>query len=148
MEEKRLEILKIIKPIIEAGGYELVDLTLGSGKKPIIRIFIYRPEGITIDDCVVVSKAVQFELDSLGHLGRYYKLEVSSPGLDRPLMTERDFARNVGEEVRLFYKNENGDNEEFEGKIISSDKRGVKLEFEGEEKFFLWDSILRGKLIY
>jgi len=102
----RSEILEAVRalivPILEREGFELVDLKLGGvGKGRVLRIFIHRPGGVSLDDCVRVSRMVEDRLDMEDPIPGPYTLEVSSPGLDRPLRTEKDFARVVGERVRL-----------------------------------------------
>ena len=86
-------------------GFELVDTEwAGSSRRPIIRIRIDRPEGegsVTVDDCAVVSRGLEPWLDAVEALPERYVLEVSSPGVDRPLVKPRDFVRFAGEEVAV-----------------------------------------------
>jgi ribosome maturation factor RimP len=144
----RDEILKIVEPILNSGGYELVDLTISAARRPVIRIYIHREGGVTIDDCVKVSRSVEFELDADEIIDRRYILEVSSPGLDRPLKTERDFARNTGSESRLLLRGENGRNKEYSGIIRGCDDGDILFEVDGQQMRFRIDQIIRGKLIY
>ena len=86
-------------------GFDLVHTEwAGSARRPIIRIRIDRLEGegsVTVDDCAVVSRGLEPWLDSVGALPERYVLEVSSPGVDRPLVRPRDFVRFAGEEVAV-----------------------------------------------
>ncbi|HID11929.1 MAG TPA: ribosome maturation factor RimP [Candidatus Latescibacteria bacterium] len=105
----RLEVLEVVRalvvPILEREGFELVDLKLGGvGKGRVLRIFIHRPGGVSLDDCVRISRMVEDRLDMEDPIPGSYTLEVSSPGLDRPLRTGKDFARVVGERVRLIMR--------------------------------------------
>jgi ribosome maturation factor RimP len=92
---------------VEALGYELVDLErAGSRARPILRLRIDRPgaergDGVTIDDCARVSRALEAQLDEDQRLAERYTLEVSSPGVERPLGRDRDFERFAGEQVAL-----------------------------------------------
>jgi ribosome maturation factor RimP len=84
-------------------GFELVEVEwAGSSNRPIIRIRVDRPEGegpVTVDDCARASRGLEPWLDELGTLPERYVLEVSSPGVDRPLVRSRDFERFAGEDV-------------------------------------------------
>lgn len=92
---------------VEDLGYELVDLRWGgSGKRPMLKLRIDRPdsvpgEGVTVDDCAEVSRALEPWLDEHEELSERYVLEVSSPGVDRPLVRARDFERFRGEHVAV-----------------------------------------------
>lgn len=92
---------------VETLGYELVEVRWGgSGKRPVLKLRIDRAdssrgEGVTVDDCAVVSRALEEWLDEREGLSDRYVLEVSSPGVDRPLVRSRDFERFVGETVAV-----------------------------------------------
>ena len=142
------EIADIVEPMLDAAGFELVDLVIAAGRRPIIRVFIHRDGGITIDDCANVSRMLEFELDAADAFGRRYNLEVSSPGLERPLKQEGDFKRNIGEEVRLFMSGEDGRSFERCGIIKACDDAGLTLEIEGVDNVFGWEMLIQGKLVY
>lgn len=90
---------------VEAIGFELVDVEwAGSSKRPVIRLRVDRPEGegsVTVDECARVSREIERWLDELESVPEKYVLEVSSPGVDRPLIRPRDFERFAGEDVVL-----------------------------------------------
>lgn len=98
---------RAIENSLEAQGLELVELErAGSRHRPILRVRVDRPEGrpgagVTVDDCARASRAVEALLDGRGDIPERYTLEVSSPGVERPLVRERDFARFAGEQVAL-----------------------------------------------
>lgn len=92
----------IVQPTIEGLGYELVRLRLMSGKRATLQIMAERPEGwIEVDDCARISRAVSAVLDVEDPIGGEYVLEVSSPGIDRPLTRLKDFERYEGYEVKV-----------------------------------------------
>jgi ribosome maturation factor RimP len=92
----------IITPTIEGLGFELVRIRLMSGKRSILQIMAERPEGwIEVDDCARISRAVSAVLDVEDPISGEYTLEVSSPGIDRPLTRLKDFERYADYEVRL-----------------------------------------------
>ncbi len=92
----------IVIPTIEGLGYELVRIRLMSGKRATLQIMAERPEGgFEVEDCARVSRAVSTVLDVEDPISGEYTLEVSSPGIDRPLTRPKDFERYEGYEVRL-----------------------------------------------
>ena len=97
-ETMREALLNILEPAIEGLGYEVVELEFHSG---IVRVFIDRPEGVTLDDCERVSRQVSGLLDVEDPIPGAYTLEVSSPGLDRPLRKTADFGRFAGQRARI-----------------------------------------------
>lgn len=99
-------IIKAVKdhcePIVEGLGYDLVDVEyIKENNRFFLRFYIGKPEGITIDDCQIVSEKVGVRLDELNLIQDSYYLEVSSPGLDRPLETDKDLKRNIGKNVEV-----------------------------------------------
>lgn len=92
----------MLEPVVTTMGYELVGLEYhGRGHHGLLRIYIDSPDGITVDDCSAVSHQVSGVLDVEDPIPGRYSLEVSSPGLDRPLFTAEHFERFAGEYVRL-----------------------------------------------
>lgn len=107
MSKKKIEriVTNLVEPVIEKYPYELVDVEfIKEGPNWYLRIYIDKPGGITIDDCKVISEEVSDLLDAEDPIPQSYFLEVSSPGLERPLKKESDFERFKGElvEIRLF----------------------------------------------
>ena len=99
LEEK---IKTIAGPVVEGFGLDLVDLRLAAGHgRWILRVFIDRPGGVTIDDCSDVSRELSTALDIEDPIPRGYTLEVSSPGLDRPLVKDKDFIRFSGKKANI-----------------------------------------------
>ncbi len=80
---------------------ELVDYTVSKARNPLLRVFLYRPEGITVKDCARINRRLSRELEADESLAGRYAVEVSSPGLDRKLRTRRDFERAIGERLRI-----------------------------------------------
>lgn len=95
---------RLIATLVEALGFELFELRrVGSRSRPTMQIRIDRLDGgtVTVDDCAVVSRAVEAQLDENGSLGERYVLEVSSPGLERPLRNAADWQRFVGRKASV-----------------------------------------------
>ncbi len=95
-------IKKIVLPVLEEMDLELVDLEiLGNSRKRIIRIYIHRQGGVKLEQCEKTSRTIAEILERDDVIQERYVLEVSSPGLTRPLKTARDFERNIGEKVKV-----------------------------------------------
>lgn len=117
---------------VEELGYEIVELRWGgSGRRPLLKLRIDRPdsapgEGVTVDDCAVVSRALEPFLDEREDVSERYVLEVSSPGVDRPLVRERDFERFRGERVAVKGKELLlGRSTRLEGELLGLDDPGT-----------------------
>lgn len=125
---------ELIMPIIEANHFELVDVEwVKEGSNWFLRAYIDKEGGITVDDCELVSRAFSDILDEKDYISENYVFEVSSPGLDRPLKKEKDFARSIGKEVELkLYKPVNKQ-KEFIGRLKDFDKDTVTIELDDEE---------------
>ncbi|MBR6271705.1 MAG: ribosome maturation factor RimP [Lachnospiraceae bacterium] len=129
--EKRTE--ELIMPIIEQNSFELVDVEyVKEGGNYYLRAYIDKLGGITVDDCEIVSRALSDELDKYDFIDEAYILEVSSPGLCRPLKKEKDFDRHMGEEVEVkLYRAADGV-KEFSGILRGYDARCVEIETENQ----------------
>jgi len=102
MHKQNLELVNLLQPVISALGYELWGLEyFPRGNSSLLRIYIDNVAGITLDDCVRVSKQLAGVLDVNDPIRSRYELEVSSPGLDRPLFTLEQFTRFLGYPVKL-----------------------------------------------
>ncbi|RVU54177.1 ribosome maturation factor RimP [Anaerosphaera multitolerans] len=95
-------VYEIAKKCADKLSYEVVDVEYQEGSKhDLLSIFIYKDNGIDLDDCSFMSRDVEQKLDELNLIEKPYYLEVSSPGLDRPLKTKDDYRRNLGKEVEI-----------------------------------------------
>ncbi|MBI5039945.1 MAG: ribosome maturation factor RimP [Gammaproteobacteria bacterium] len=102
MRQDPFNLQDLLEPAITALGCELVGIEYRpSGKHSLLRVYIDKPEGVTVDDCSAVSYQVSGLLDVEDPVPGNYTLEVSSPGLDRPLFQARDFERFAGHEVKV-----------------------------------------------
>ncbi len=113
------EITKLAEPIVDDLNYELVDVEfVKEGANWYLRIYIDKPGGIGIDDCQAVSERISDILDKKDPIEQSYYLEVSSPGLERPLKTERDFIKYKGELVELKVFQPIDGKKLFEGELV------------------------------
>jgi ribosome maturation factor RimP len=100
----REKLFGLLEPVVAALGYELLEVEWGSaGRNSLVRAYIDRTDGtgIGLDDCERASRSIVAVLDAEDPIGSEYRLEVSSPGFDRPLRTAEHFARFAGSEVRI-----------------------------------------------
>ncbi|MFA5449852.1 MAG: ribosome maturation factor RimP [Clostridia bacterium] len=102
--EVRETALKKLTPIIEALGYEVVDIEYKHIRENNLNIYIHKKGGITLDDCERVSNALDAPLEEFDITnGASYVLNISSPGLDRPIVSDKDYERNLNTEVEAFF---------------------------------------------
>ena len=122
-------------PLIEQHQFELVDVEyVKEGGNWYLRAYIDKPGGITVDDCELVSRALSDLLDEHDFIEDAYILEVSSPGLGRPLKKDKDFARSIGEEVDVKTFRAIQHQKDFTGILKAYDKEKIVLELEGGEE--------------
>ena len=138
---KKAEIIarteKLVMPIIEENHFELVDVEyVKEGSDMHLQIYADKEGGINIDDCVLISRALEKKLDEEDFIKDPYILEVSSPGLGRPLKKDKDFKRNIGKKVELKLFKAVNKQKEFEGILHRFDDQTVVLLEEGEEKTY------------
>ena len=139
----KTKIAEIVTPEIEAEKAEIVDIVLkGTKRNYIVVIYIDKLGGVTIDDCTKISRKLmqKTELDDL--LGNNYRLEVSSPGIDRPLKTQRDFERHIGRLLEIRFQDEGGLHK-IEGNLKKVDGEKIKIANEKGEKTIALNSILQ-----
>lgn len=124
----------ILLPIMEKYGFELWDVEyVKEGGTWYLRAYIDKEGGIMIDDCALVSRELSDILDEQDFIDDAYVLEVSSPGLGRPLKKEKDFARSIGEEVEIRTYRAIDRQKEFIGILKDYDKDTVTIEYDDEE---------------
>ena len=149
-EEYEQKTEKLLMPIMEANGFELVDVEyVKEAGNWYLRAYIDKPGGITVDDCEVVNRELSDLLDRDDFIDDSYILEVSSPGLGRPLKKERDFIRSKGEEVEIRTYRMVDRQKEFRGVLKAWDKDTVTIETEdGQEQIFDRDNIALIRLAF
>ncbi|MDQ3184946.1 MAG: ribosome maturation factor RimP [Pseudomonadota bacterium] len=139
-----MDLYELLESTLAGLGYELVDVERSTRGK-LLRVFIDKPSGVTVDDCVAVSD----------HLGRllavesvdYDRLEISSPGLDRPLKKASDFIRFVGEPVKLRLRIALQGQRNFAGILREVDDGVLKLEVEGKTLDLEMNNLEKARLV-
>ena len=122
---------ELVNPILERENFELVDIEFKKeGPHRYLRIYIDKIGGITIDDCQKVSEELSEKLDEVDPIEENYFLEVSSPGLDRPLKKDSDFERFKGENVEVKLYEAINNQKTFEGELVGLHDNKIKLNIE------------------
>lgn len=130
-EEK---VRDIAKPIVDSLGYELIDVEyLAGGNRAKLRLFIDKEGGVTLDDCEKASRYVGYALDVEDPMPTPYVLEVSSPGLDRPLKKPSDYERYKGRLVKIKTKVPVNDQMLFIGRLSGIINEKVEIKLDGEK---------------
>ncbi|HET6395519.1 MAG TPA: ribosome maturation factor RimP [Pseudoxanthomonas sp.] len=156
MSEKTSEIAELLRPTVESLGLDLLGIEyLPAPGGATLRLYIDVPAGadggaartVTIDDCEAVSREVSAQLDVADPISGNYTLEVSSPGLDRPLFTLDQFARFVGEEAKVGLKLPQEGRRRLQGRILRVGDGAVVFELDGAEFPVAADNIDRARLV-
>ncbi|WP_461482265.1 ribosome maturation factor RimP [Porticoccus sp.] len=149
MATKEETLKAMIAPVVAALGCEFWGLEyLSSGRTAMLRIYIDRDEtGVTVEDCEKVSRQVSSLMDVEDPIGGEYTLEVSSPGLERPLYTLDQFQRYVGEEVAVRLRFPYEGRRKFKGRLNGVEGEDIVLIVEDHEYLFPVDSIEKANVV-
>ncbi len=147
-DDLRDKIRQIIEPAINALGIELDDIEIGRMRgKGLLRVFIDKKDGVNLDDCERVSREIEAVLDVEDPIPYSYVLEVSSPGLDRPLKGPEDFKRFAGKNIRVITLEPIGKQTFFKGAITESGDDEVTLLLPGDKKVTIpYNNVSRARL--
>ncbi|HJL20382.1 MAG TPA: ribosome maturation factor RimP [Sandaracinaceae bacterium LLY-WYZ-13_1] len=158
---KESEIETIVEPVCRAHGVELVQVVKASERGgAVLRVVIDRPgnlgepgQGVTLADCQSVSRDLGPALEVHDAIGGSYRLEVSSPGVERPLVKLRDFERFAGKEIKVKMfapqpDEKGGKRRKFQGTLLGVDDESVRLEVEGSELQLPHSGIAKAHVVY
>jgi len=133
---------------VKALGFELVEAELSGGRHHrTLRVYIDGPEGVTVDDCAAVSRQLSAILDVEDPITGSYTLEVSSPGLDRPLVTPADFRRFQGAMIKVRLLNALDGRRNFTGRLLETTHESVVMEVDQERFNLPLGAIERARLV-
>ena len=142
------ELATLLEPTVERLGYELADLEVRlGGESGLVRVFIDKADGIGLDDCEAVSRAISALLDVEDPLPGNYSLEVSSPGLDRKLTKSEHFQRFMGHIVKVKMRVPVEGRRRFRGKLLSTDENNIVVEVDGESHSLALAAIDTARLV-
>jgi len=142
-------IVHLIAPSIEALGYELVRVTLAGSTRKVLQIMAEPKDGrvMAVEDCARVSRAVSAILDVEDPISGAYSLEVSSPGIDRPLTRPKDFQRFAGHEAKIETHEPIDGRKRFKGILKGVANENVKIDSDGAEIALPLNQIAKAKLV-
>lgn len=140
-------IEELLIPGAEALGLELVAVELSGGDTSIVRIYIDTPNGITVEDCTKASRQFSAILDVEDPISNQYTLEVSSPGMDRPLAKPFHFKAVVGQQVKIKMATLVNGRRRFTGELIEATEEFAVVEVDGEQSELLYTDMDRARLI-
>ena len=146
--EVREEVRLLAQPLAEEAGYELVDVEFAvQGRHRSIRVLLDKPGGINVGDCAVFSRRLSDCLDMNQTVPWGYHLEVSSPGLDRPLRTQEAVERFAGQRAAVALHEPQDGRRNFEGELRGREGAVGLRDDEGHEYWFGWDTIRSVRLV-
>lgn len=144
------QLQDLLEPVIEGLGYEMVRIMTIGQKNPTLQIMIDRKDGkdITVDDCATVSRKISEVMDEKDPINDQYSLEVSSPGLDRPLTKPEHFKRFLGYETKIETSTEVSGRKRFKGKtLVVDDENNIMVNMDGQEYVIPFAEISKAKIV-
>jgi ribosome maturation factor RimP len=135
--------------IAESLGLELVELTcINIGGRTIVRLTAHKPGGVTVGECAKLSRSVSDYLDTEEIIHGRFTLEVTSLGLDKPLVKAADFKRRIGEKVRVEFKPGVYAKNVIEGVLSQADDAAITITADDQVEQYAYENIIRGKIVY
>jgi ribosome maturation factor RimP len=142
------KVQALVEPVVSSLGYELVGVEfLMQGRSGLLRVYIDAEDGITLDDCQRVSHQLSGVLDVEDIIKGQYQLEISSPGLDRPLFTKEHFERFTGHMAKLKLTVPLNGQRKFRGTLKGVENDQLKLDVDGEEILLPLNTVDKANLI-
>jgi ribosome maturation factor RimP len=137
-------IAEVIEPVVTAAGMDLESVRVSAaGRRRLLRVVVDSDHGVSLDEAAVISRQVSAALDTVAVMGDFpYTLEVSSPGVDRPLTDPRHWRRAVGRLVQVAVT----DSGVVSGRIVAADSAGVTLDAEGKRRRFAYAALGAGAI--
>jgi len=146
-EETVARVNELVQPVLKFQGIELVETEfVRAGKRAVLRLYVDKPGGITLDDCAAVSGVVGEIIDVHEVIGHSYTLEVSSPGLTRPLKKAEDYARFAGRLIRLSRRGADGRVATLRGRLEGLVGEAVHLQVDEAVEVIPLTEIVRARL--
>ena len=148
MSSKLEQLQAMLAPVVEALGYECWGVEfISQGRHSLLRVYIDHANGIQVDDCEKVSRQVSGVLDVEDPISSEYTLEVSSPGMDRPLFTLEQFAKHAGVQVKIKLRSPFEGRRNFQGLLKGVEEQDVIVQADEHEYLLPVDSIEKANII-
>ena len=142
------QLTEMLEPSVLALGYELGGLEfIRAGEHSTLRVFIDHENGINVDDCAEVSRQISAVMDVEDPITVAYNLEVSSPGLERPLFKAAHYQQFVGHEANIVLKMAMGNRRKWKGDIVAVEGELITLKVDGNEESFALSNISKANLV-
>jgi len=148
VSSKLEQLQALLAPVVEALGYQCWGVEfISQGKHSLLRVYIDHADGILIEDCEKVSRQVSAVLDVEDPVSGEYTLEVSSPGMDRPLFTLEQFAAHAGEQVKIRLRSPYEGRRNFQGLLRGVEDQDIVVQVDQHEYLLPIDSIDKANII-
>jgi ribosome maturation factor RimP len=147
VDDIKAQVTEVVDGTLASEGCELADITLSRYRTDFtVRVFVYAEQGVTLDMCARLSQQIGAGLDGAGIFKNGYALEVSSPGLDRALTTERDFRFRIGETVKVEFVDSK--RKKLTAEIVSATQESVMFRADSEHIEILLAEIDRARIVF
>lgn len=141
-------LVELLEPVVESLGYDMWGLEfITQGRHSMLRIYIDKADGITVDDCAVVSRQVSSVMDVEDPISQEYTLEVSSPGMDRPLFKLEQYRSSIGEMAELRLRIPFDGRRNFKGQIKGIEDEDVVVQVDNEEYLLPFELIEKAHIV-
>lgn len=148
MTALEMQLTELLEASVNASGYELVGLEfIRAGEHSTLRVFVDHENGITVEDCAEASRQISAVMDVEDPITVAYHLEVSSPGLERPLFKAAHYQQFVGHEVNLVLKMAMNNRRKWKGDIVTVEGELITLKVDGNDETFALSNISKANLI-
>ena len=148
MSSKLEQLQALLAPVVEALGYQCWGIEfISQGRHSLLRVYIDHANGILVDDCEKVSRQLSGVLDVEDPISGEYTLEVSSPGMDRPLFTLEQFAAHVGEQVKIRLRSPYEGRRNFQGVLRGVEGQDVVVQVDDHEYLLPVESVDKANII-
>nr|WP_218572773.1 ribosome maturation factor RimP [Pseudomonas sp. R-28-1W-6] len=148
VSSKLEQLQALLAPVVESLGYECWGVEfLSQGRHSLLRVYIDQPDGVLVEDCEKVSRQISGVLDVEDPIASEYTLEVSSPGMDRPLFTLEQFAKHVGEQVKIKLRSPFDGRRNFQGLLRGVEEQDVVVLVDDHEYLLPIDLIDKANII-
>ncbi len=137
------EIQNFLTPYAEKAGVEIIEVTFKNAKNPVLTVYIDKDGGVDLDTCELFHNLIDAPLDEFDPYPGAYTLNVSSPGVDRPFKTEKDFLRHIGKQVEFTLYTKYRGKKEFEGTLKSYDGNKITVTVNGEDLDFSLSTVAK-----
>ena len=146
------DLRRLVEPVVEGAGFELVDVAFRRGRRPwLVRVTVDTRESdgrVPVERCAEVSREIETHLDTADAIPGSYRLEVSSPGLDRVLAREKDFSAACGSEVQLETRRPVEGRRRFRGRLLGFETGVARLSVDGDEFGIPFAEVAKARVVY